>query len=270
MFTRLEILPREERIIRKIKEKIKPPRIRKEYIQVKSGTPFLKLSVREDYFSWSEISLSLSGSERRILTDSEMRIPPETGLERGEFYSLGTVLMMKTALSLFEKAELPRNLSFALYDRNASCVRLLKKIVPFVRYASVYTEKISGYFYEASEIMRKSGMSIKVNEYSSFSRPADIVVADCFMRGMKGAGLIFLGRNDVVAYNTVTGEGFSLPEEYAYLCREGDDAFAFASALYESCSVRCLEESGFERLCFAGKVTDTEKLLEKCCSVGNT
>ncbi len=270
MFTSLEILPPCEGIFVKIKERIKPPGVRKEYVQVRGGTPFVRLKVREDYFSWSDISSSLSGSERCLVTDDGMRIPPCVSLRRGDFESLGTVIMMKTALSFLRKADASQNLSFSLYDRKGACVKLLKEIVPYVRYASVYTEKIQEYFYESVRILEESGMSIKVGEYESLSRQADIVVADSFSRNMKGAKLIFLGKNDVIAYNTVTGDGFTLPEEYERLKGGITDDFLFASALYEGCGVRSFEEMCFERLCLAGKVSDEEKILARCREAGNT
>lgn len=270
MFTSLEIIPPSEGIFAKIKERIKPPEVRKEYVQVRGGTPFVRLMVREDYFSWSEISSSLSGSERCLLADDSTAVPECISIRKGEFESLGTVLMMKTALYFLGRAEMQNTLTFSLYDRKGACVKMLKEIVPYVRYASVYTEKIQEYFYESVRILEESGMSIKINEYESFSVPSDIVVADSFSEKMKTSRLIFLGRDNVVAYNTVTGDGFTLPDTYEKLKGESTDSFLFASALYESCGVRSLAEKSFEKLRLAGKVSGDEKILQRCREAGNT
>lgn len=263
MFTCLEILPENEGIFSKIHEKIKPPLPMREYVQVKGGTPFLRLKVRENHMSWTKISASLEKNERRILSASDIETPQCVSLERAEPLALGTNIMFRTALKLFEKKEKGKNISFSLYDRDGACIKMLKSLVPLVRYVSVYTEKIREYFYAASKIMEESGMSVKINEYESLAPPGEIIVADEFSLNMKNAKLIFLSSPSVISYNTVTGHIFRLEEDYRILKSECIDDFLFASALYEYNGVKDFESKEFDSLCLAGRSVSEEILLEK-------
>lgn len=263
MFTCLEILPEKEGIFSKIYEKIKPPLPQREYVQVKGGTPFLRLKVRENHMSWSKISASLEKNERHVIAASDTQFPDCVSLTRAEPRSLGTNIMFRTALKLLEESGKGKNLSFSIYDRDGSCIKMLKSLAPLVRYVSVYTEKIREYFYAASVIMEEWGMSVKINEYESLSPPGEIIVADEFSLNMKNAELVFLSSPSVISYNTVTGEGFALDEPYRILKSRSTDDFLFASALYEYNGVRIFENCEFSYLCLAGRRVSREILLEK-------
>lgn len=263
MFTCLEILPKNEGIFSGIYEKIKPPQPAREYVQVKGGTPFLRLKVRENHVSWTKISSSLVKNERRILSGAETSIPEHANLRRAEPTALGINIMLRKACSLLMAGGKPEKISFSLYDKDGFSVRFLEMLVPVARYVSVYTEKIREYFYAASKIMVESGMSIKINEYESLTPPGEIIVADRFCSSMKKAKLVFLPTDKVVAFNTVTGEGFNLEEEYRILKSECIDNFLFASALYEYNNVHAFEQRDFDYLCLAGRRTSDEILLSK-------
>lgn len=263
MFTCLEVLPEKEGIFSKIHEKIKPPLPQREYVQVKGGTPFLRLKVRKNHMSWAKISASLEKNERRVITGSDIQFPDCVSFARAEPRALGTNIMFRTALKLFEKSEKGKNLSVSLYDRDGSCIKKLKSLAPLVRYVSVYTEKIREYFYASSVIMEEWGMSVKINEYESLSPPGEIIIADDFSLNMRDARLVFMASPAVISYNTVTGEGFPLEEPYKILKSGSTDDFLFASALYEYNGVKDFENMEFQTLCLAGRKVNHEILLEK-------
>lgn len=263
MFTCLEILPKNEGFFSEIYEKIKPPQPQREYVQVKGGTPFLRLKVRENHISWTKISSALEKNERKLLMCNELSIPEYVKLSKAEPVALGINIMLKKAGTLLSACGKPEKISFSLYDRDGFSVRFLETLVPVVRYVSVYTEKIREYFYAASKIMEESGMSIKINEYESTAPPGEIIVADRFSSSMKKAKLVFLSADNVIAYNTVTGEGFSLEEEYRILKSECIDDFCFASALYEYNNVSYFAEKNFDYLCLAGRRVSDETLVSK-------
>ncbi len=263
MFTCLEILPEKEGIFTKIYEKIKPPKPEREYVQVRGGTPFLRLKVRENHISWVKISASLEKNERLILSGGDAEIPQCVKVTMAEPLALGTNIMFRTALRLLGEEESPKNTSFSLYDRDGACVKLLENLVPLVRYVSVYTEKIREYFYAASKIMEESGMSVKINEYESSARPGEIIVADRYSLTMKDARLVFLALPSVISYNTVTGDGFCLEDDYKMLKSKCIDDFLFASALYEYNKVKHFGGREFSSLRLAGRSVSEEILLEK-------
>lgn len=263
MFTCLELTPKSRGLFSETYEKMRPPRPEREYVQVKGGTPFLRLKVKENHLSWAKISSALERNERRLLTGDEISVPPLVGLSRAEPAALGMTVMMKRACALLAAEGRPKKLSLSVYDRDGVAVSLLETSVSAVRYVSVYTEKIREYFYAASKIMEQSGMSVKINEYESVSPPGEIIVADRFRPCMKKARLIFLPSDKVIAYNTVTGEGFTLGEEYENLKSGQTDDFLFASALYEYCGVRSFAQRDFEHLCLAGRRVSDETLISK-------
>ncbi len=263
MFTCLEVLPENEGMFSRIYERIRPPQPIREYVQVPGGTPFLRLKVRENHVSWTKISSSLGKNERRILSGAEVSIPECANLRRAEPTSLGINIMLRKACTLLTVWGKPEKISFSLYDKEGFSVRFLEMLAPVARYVSVYTEKIREYFYAASEIMEETGMSIKINEYESPSPPGEIIVADRFGSSMKKAKLVFLPTDKVIAYNTVTGEGFRLEEEYRILKSECIDDFLFASALYEYNNVLPFAERDFDYLCLAGRRVSDEILVSK-------
>lgn len=270
MFTCIEILPESQRFFVRLREKIRPPEPVKEYVQVRGGTPFLKLKVKENTMDWRKISGCLSGDERKILFSSQFEIPDNIGISFCVPEALGLNMMMNAFLNIAEKTGNPRGISVSVYDRYGSVTHRISELVPFVRNISVYTEKIREYFYLSSRIIKESGMSIKINEYSSRAFPEKIIVADRYSKDMKNADLIFLADSPVISYNTVTGEGILLEEELKSLKSDGIDDRAFASALYEYNNVRFLGDREFLRLYLAGREIDKESILRRLVKTGNT
>lgn len=260
MFTCLEVLPGNEGLLKKLYEKVRPPLPEREFVQVRGGTPFLRLKVKENHAEWRKISFLLTGDERKILTS--FSVPENTGLSLCRPKALGLNMMLDTFASLAEKINNPRKISVSVYDRKGSLIKSFKKLVPLVRNISVYTENIREYFYLSSAIMEEWGMCVKINEYSSHAFPERIIIADEYCKDMNEAELVFLGDNSVISYNTVTMGGFILGNEYKALKAKGIDDFLFASCLYEYNGVSLLGERAFTSLFLAGKET-TEGVLIK-------
>ena len=265
MFTCLEILPESEGLFAKLYEKIKPPYPEREFVQVRGGTPFLRLKVRENHIDWRKIILSLTGEERKILT--MLPLPENTGLTSPRPRALGINIMLETFISFAKEAKNSRNISVSLYDRNGSLLKKLDKLVPLVRNISVYTEKIGEYFYLSSKIMEEWGMCVKINEYNSHAFPERFIIGDEYSRDMNKAELVFLGDKSIVSYNTVTGGGLLLPDDYRFLKGDGIDDFLFASSLYEYNGVSRLEKGIFSSLFLAGKEIKREALCERFCAL---
>ncbi len=261
MFTCMEILPEKEGLFTKIYEKIRPPLPEREFVQVRGGTPFLRLKVRENYIDWRKISLSLTGEERKILT--YLHVPENTGLEVCRPQALGVDMMLETFISLAEEAKNPRGISVSVYDRKGSLLKSLKKLVPLVRNISVYTEKIREYFHLSSEIMEEWGMCVKINEYMSHAFPERFIIGDEYCKDMNKAELVFLGEKAVVSYNTVTMGGFIFSNEYKALKGKGIDDFLFASSLYEYNGVSFSGEREFTSLFLAGKEINRSALVKR-------
>lgn len=261
MFTCLEILPEAEGLFAKLYEKVRAPFPETEFVQVKGGTPFLRMKVRENHIDWRKISLLLTGDERKILTS--LSVPENTDLQSAKPEALGLVIMYETFVSLAEEVKNPCNLSVSVYDRNGLLLKKLKKLVPFVRNISVYTEKIGEYFRLSSEIMEEWGMCVKINEYMSHAFPEKVIIGDKYNRDMNKAELVFLGDKTVASYNTVTGSGFLLEKEYKALKGNCADDFLFASALYEYNGVSHFGEKEFNSLFLAGKEISKSVLCER-------
>ncbi len=270
MFTCVEIQPESHSFFVRLKDKIKPPEPVKEYVQVRGATPFLRLKVKENHMDWRKISLSLTGDERKILFSSYIKIPDNIGVSLCVPESLGLNMMLNTFLDLAEKAGKPREISVSVYDKDGVVTSRIAELVPFVRNISVYTEKIREYFYLSSRIMKDSGMSIKINEYSSHAFPEKIIIADKYSKDMKNADLIFLSDSSVISYNIVTGDGIHLEDELKNLKSDDTDEVIFASALYEYNNARFLGDREFMKLNLAGREFEKESILRRLVKTGNT
>lgn len=256
MFTCLEILPEKEGFFTKMYEKIRPPYPDREFVQLRGGTPFLRLKVRKNHIDWRKISACLTGDERKIVGDLNVSFPENITLERCVPKSLGLSMMFRTFISLAEDIKKPEKLSVSVYDRNGAVIKNMKTLVPYVRNISVYTEKVKEYFYLSSEIMEEWGMCVKINEYSSHAFPEKIIIADDYSKDMSKSKIVFLGNKSVVSYNTVTGGNFNLDDEYKILKSNNIDDFTFASALFEYNRVKLLGERQFDSFFLAGREID--------------
>jgi len=265
VFTCLEILPEREGLFPKIYEKIRPPYPEREFVQLRGGTPFLRLKVRENRVDWRKISACLTGEERKILCD--LSVPENTGLEKCAPKSLGLNMMFRTFVSLAENIKKPQRISVSVYDRNGSVLKNMKTLVPYVRNISVYTEKVKEYFYLSSEIMEEWGMCMKINEYESHAFPEKIIIADEYSKDMNKGELVFLGDKSVISYNTITGGNFVLEDEYKILKSRNIDDFTFASALFEYNRVSAFGERQSDALFLAGRETDISLISERLGSL---
>lgn len=270
MFTCIEILPESHNFFVRLQEKIRPTGPVKEYVQVRGATPFLRLKVKENHIDWRTISLCLTGDERKILFSSHIEIPDNINLSSCVPESLGLNMMLNVFLNLAEKAGKPREISVSVYDKEGAVTTRISELVPFVRNISVYTEKIREYFYLSSKIMKDSGMSIKINEYSSHAFPEKIIIADRYSKDMRNADLIFLSDSSVISYNTVTGGGIHLDDELKSLKSDDTDEMIFASALYEYNNARFLGDREFLKLHLAGREIQRESILKRLVKTGNT
>lgn len=265
MFTCIEILPENEGILTKIYEKIRPPEPQRQYVQLKGATPFLRLNVRENNIDWCKISALLTKDERVVLKSDAVSLPEHISLTPYVPRRLPLLMMFRALCRVLKKADKPRHINISVFDKDGFLVNEIEKTVPLVRNASVYTEKISEYFYRASLITRESGMSIKINEYESAQKPAEIIIADEYLPCMKEAELVFLADKSVMAYNTVTGEGIFLEEEYKILKSQSIDDLMFASALFERNNAHFLAERDFLSLSLSEKAITHHQLSELVC-----
>lgn len=263
MFTCIEILEQDQRVIKRVVEKFFPPAPVREYVQLKGATPFLRLRVRENNVDWSQISSMLSGDERVILKDVSVCIPENVLLEEYVPAALGMKIMFRTLYRVLEKVNMPQKINLTVFDRDGYIAESLEKIVPYVRNLYVYTEKISEYFFSASEIMDEYGASVKINEYETAQEQEGIVIADEYVPAVKKADFVFVADKSVVSYNTVTGNGIFLEDEYRILKGESIDDFCFASALYEKNGAAFFAERDFLSLFHANKKISACLLAEK-------
>lgn len=262
MFTCVEILPQSESFLEKIRDKIKPFAPEREFVQVRGGTPFLRLKVKQNHIDWQKISAVLSKKERIILTDSTVEVPENSGLVKYTSLNLSTVLMFSAMCRVLEKSKAAQNMSISVFDRNGFLIPFLIKTAPLVRNVTVYTERIREYFYCISKISEETGMSVKLNEYDSLSPAENIIFSDEYLPHMKNADFVFLSDRSVVSHNAVTGHGITLENEYRILKSEAVDDFLFASALYELSGVSDFASRGFKTLRMSGKTVSEKHLSE--------
>ncbi len=260
MFTCLEILPKKERLAERLFEKIRPPEPKKEFVQVKGATPFLRLSVRENFVDWRKISAMLSSNERRLMLPEGCRIPQGLKLKACEPVSLGMNMIFDVMRDCLEKANSPKKISVSVFDRDAFLSSRLNEIVPFVRNISVYTERVREYFYVSSRIMGESGLCVRINEYDSACLPEKIVLADRYSNLMKKSDFVFSAQSAETYFNTVTGMGIDIENEYKLLKSDLHDDFLFLSCLFEYNGAKNLRKRKFDSLFLAGRHTDTQSL----------
>lgn len=182
-------------------------------------------------------------AQRILLQDTKIPILPPLQIFEPVLYP--QILFLNTAIDfLCALPDAPHLRTLGFVDPEA---RLQKTIVPFVRQAKtvkIFTDFPKRYDELAKEILADWGLSVIVSACADVLRDCNVLLAP-FLKTENGLGGVLQYGIPKVCY---AGDGCVLPAEFEARRPQGVAADVFASALYELCNQKELENLRYTRL----------------------
>lgn len=216
-------------------------------VPLRGGAFFYKADFFTDKHGETDVSVlpNLVGgcAQRLLLSETEIQLQPPLQKFMPVLYP--EILFLNTALHFLRGQPEPPNIRIlGFVDPTA---RLQEKIVPFVRLAKtvkIYTDFPNRYDTLTKEILEEWGLSVIVSSYAETLKECNVVLAP-FCENSLGTHGVLCGGREQICY---AGEQFLLPQEEEARRPKDTDAVLFASALYELCNVKGLENLRYARL----------------------
>lgn len=141
--------------------------------------------------------------------------------------------------------------SLCVYDKYGIGCDKLEKFIPFASRIHVVCPEKEKYLSIADELLFSYGISVTISE--KWNAEADFcsltVTPDPMIIPLGYKGKVLSTQKRILPHcEFVCGEGIDLPYKYEKLRPPGTDKILFASALYEKCSVKELENCRYESL----------------------
>lgn len=186
----------------------------------------------------------VGGCAQRILLQ-DVKIPILPPLQIFEPVLYPQILFLNTAVDFLEKLpDAPSARTLGFVDPEA---RLQKAIVPFVRQAKtvkICTDFPKRYDELAKEILADWGLSVIVSSCADVLRDCTVLLIPFLKTENGGYGVLQYSKQSVC----LAGNDFVLPAVFEARRPQGVDSVLFASALYELCNQKELDNLRYVRL----------------------
>lgn len=169
-------------------------------------------------------------------------------------YSAGyfpQLMLFNSAVKLLSQSICqPADTLITLVDSKGVLSSQVKRLADFAGEVRVITENVNSYFGVQEEIMRDYGLSLFVsNKLSSIPKEGIIISYTSSSIPLSFRGLLITSEKRFLPFaDVLTGRGIKTVEKYMQLCPERIEPLTFLSALCESCYVKELQNTEFEKL----------------------
>lgn len=225
-------------------QKIPEPQI--ERVAVRGGSYFYVVKVFLDKYGEFDEELlrnSIGNAIYRVILKKGSSLPQNTTLKEFKPTLYPTLLFLHMALDYVkEKESEKRERSLGVRDEDA---KLLENILPFAPFAKsilVYTKNETAYEETAQKMLGYYGLPLQLTEDEQKLKTCSILLEPFSKDNGKSRGILHLQRG---MRDSFCGEDISLPMELLKRCPENIDQVLFASALYEICNVKSLENLSY-------------------------
>lgn len=216
-------------------------------VPLRSGAFFYTVTCFPDKHGNADLSIlpDLVGgcAQRLLLQNTEVPILPPLQIFQPMLYP--QILFLNTALDFLSALPEPPNArTLGFVDPEA---QLENAIVPFVRQAKtvkIYTDFPKRYEEISQRILEEWGLSVIVSPSADVLRDCTVVLAPFFQAQTGECGVLQYGGNR----SCYAGDKFALPAEAENRRPQGINPVLFASALYELCNQKDLENLRYARL----------------------
>lgn len=249
MFFILKIEEEKKNLSKKIAEYFQKPKITTEKIETANLLAFYAVTAQKHRgkIPWEEIEKAAGRFCKRAVLQSKVVIPENVGIKKFEPKVFDKILLFNSAVSVLEKLSLdPLKMSVTVFDENGYLTAKIEKLVMLCSQIRVVTSCIQSYEDVARMLFEKYGISLIISQSAGNSiLTSTAVISD------KSAdvpliyhGLLFTNqRRKMLNATVLCGKEFSLPKEIENLVPNGVDRLTFASALYELCAAKQLEDA---------------------------
>ncbi len=243
MFTILQIEEKTTGFFLRIKEKIRPTKPSLQRVEIKNGAPFFILRIirEKGKIPWDKVSYHAGRTAKRLLIPDGIEPPDNSGITPYTPEYLPFIILFNTALKNIKNDLSEPNLrKLTVVDKRGILAKHIKKAVDIIGEITVVTDNRERYEVMAENILKETGAIIRIVDEPD--RFANYLIAENICDIHTQARVFCLDHENVKADDIFRLENISLPPEYEELRPVSISAITFASALYEMCGVRRLED----------------------------
>ncbi|MGN0635063.1 MAG: hypothetical protein ACI4I5_02480 [Acutalibacteraceae bacterium] len=243
MFTVLQVTQEKPRGFARILWKLHPPEPEFVKVAVKSGAPFFILRVRtaEKAPPWEDILYTVGRCASRILTDTDISLPENRNVRLFAPKHLPLIAAMRTMTEVLSLSDIPpHKCVIGVYDPFGSLCGRAEQLLQCASDVRVCTQRTAEYDEESRRLFRLCGAGLTVGETTDLFRRCNILL--CADADIFPAQCVTFACRGTARENLFLCKALDIPEPYRSQTPENIDPGLFASALYELCGVRSLEQ----------------------------
>ncbi len=249
MFSILNIKPEESNFFKRLKNRLSPPNPKMERINIVGAAPFYTLEIYENQCgeNYENVAKLLGSSARAVILAKGFSIKNTRNLHLFKPTVFPNLMTVNCAEEYLKKIGTDNRTVFGIRDLRGAFASHTERFVNFAGEIRVYSKneniyaKISDFLYE------KYGLSLVVSSNENVLEKCDLILSpdNDFNRFFNNSVLVKKSEN---RWDVLKGDGICLDKKYSRLCPEGIDTLLFAAALYETCAVKELQLTKYEKL----------------------
>lgn len=249
MFSILNIKPEESNFFKRLKNRLYPPNPKMERINIVGAAPFYTLEIYENQCgeNYENVAKLLGPSARAVILPKGVSIKNTRNLQLFRPTVFPNLMTVNCAEEYLKKIVADNRTVLGIRDIRGTFASHTERFVNFAGEIRVYSKNETVYGKISDFLYTKYGLSLIISPNENVLKKCDLIVSpdNDFNRLFNNAVLVKKSEN---RWDVLKGEGVCLDEKYSRLCPEGIDALAFAGALYETCAVKELQLTKYEKL----------------------
>lgn len=258
MFVVLQTEERATGFLQRLREHISPDEPVLTKIAVRNGAPFFILTVKKKKhgIQWEDVTYAAGRCASRIVASKELELPENGPIKRFVPEYLPFVMLFTTALEVIRKSGIPpSDVSLGVIDRRGILNHIIDKAAVRASVLKVVTDRTERYGQASEKLMDECGASLIYGTEEELLSGCNVIICNDRLDAKNAGAAVFSVFDSGVMQDTdrsFTAGNAELPKEYASVIPAGIDHMVFASALYELCGVRRLENTTYGTL-YCGK-----------------
>ncbi len=254
MFVVLQVQAHAAGFLQRLKEYISPEEPELTKIAVKNGAPFFILKVKKNKqgIPWEDVAFAAGRCASRIVAPKMVELPESGPVRRFVPEYLPFMMLYQTVLDVLGKSGVsPSKVSIGIVDRRGILAGVIDKAAKSAGVVKVVTDVTERYTQAAENLMDELGASLMFGTQAQMLRDCKLIISGESAEACSEEAAVFslVGNGESTVFDKSFMAGYAvLPVEYASLKPEDIDTLVFASALYELCGVRRLENLTYKTL----------------------
>lgn len=252
MFFVLNVTEKESSLYSRVSDYFHSPEVLVQKVESGRMLPFYRIntSTHHGKIPWREIEKAAGKLCGRAILQDGIVLPEDTKIKKYEPAVFPKRVLFNSAVSVLERLRLdPVKMSITVFDENGYLTDLIERLVYLCSSIRIITSCAQSYEQLKERLFEKYGISVIISAQSNGSiLTSTAIIADNSSEvPLIYHGLLFTGKKRQMLNATVLcGGRITLTKKAQLLYTPGIDKLTFASALYELCSLRELENTIYD------------------------